>query len=145
MISAKIEVDSILKSNKLVILLNESSNNKQPGHNQPTTINRSESEDYPYLKKVNLINHRLNNNYNNKVNKIPLKQQIKTDHNTPSTNHIIKLLELYGIHKKHITIVSINQLKNSKISELYLKSYYCNNQEVKVMKLFFLYPELKFY
>ncbi len=99
---------------------------------QPT---RSESEDYPYHKKINLINNR--SNKINKVNKSQQQQKYKSDflNNNSNSNEIIKLLELYGIQKKHIKIVSINQLKNYKISELYLKSYYCNNQEVKVFIL----------
>jgi len=148
MISAKIEVDSILKSNKIVILLNELNKNYKAAAGAAaatTTVNgisgqptRSESEDYPYHKKINLINNR--SNKINKVNKSQQQQQqqkYKSDflNNNSNSNEIIKLLELYGIQKKHIKIVSINQLKNYKISELYLKSYYCNNQEVKVFIL----------
>ena len=97
MISAKVQVDSVLKSNKIVVFFNEKT--------------KPESEQSKRVDKINLINNR----------KTTKKQ---TETKNSENNEIIKLLELYGIQKKHITLIAMNQLKNSKICEMYLKAYY---------------------
>lgn len=127
MISAKVQVDSLLKSNKIVVILNDPNHT----HTSDSTAAAAATVRIAKAEKINLINNRRQPNSNNASNR--LAEHVKTKN---ETNEIIKLLELYGIQRKHITIVSINEMKNAKISEIYLRAYYCNNQDVKYPLVF---------
>jgi hypothetical protein len=120
MISAKVQVDSMLKSNKIVVILNDPYHKsfEDPVVNAAATVRITKAEN------INLISNR-RQQHKSTTNR--LADHVKTK---AETNEIIKLLELYGIQKKHITILSLNDMNNAKISEIYLRAYYCNNQEV---------------
>lgn len=115
MISAKVQIDTILKSNNIIVFLNDI--------DDATAIKKAE--------KINLINNR-NIKLNNNNTRARIAENNPKSSTILSCTDIVKLLELYGIQKKSITIIPINQLKNPKICEMYLKAYYCNNQDVKV-------------
>ena len=133
MISAKVQVDSLLKSNKIVVILNDPylKSFEDPVANAATTVRITKAEN------INLISNR-RQQHKSTTNR--LADHVKTKN---ETNEIIKLLELYGIQKKHISVLSINEMNNAKISEIYLRAYYCNNQEVICLFFFIYFLKLK--
>ncbi len=117
MISVKLQIDCIIKSNKIVIFLNELHENLDKNVPNAKIIYekfKSDSFNYGYPQKSTQPSNR-----NHPYNYLP-----ELD--------IVKLLEMYGITKKLITIVDINSLKNTKLCEDYLKTAYCNDLNVKV-------------
>ncbi len=120
MISVKLQIDCIIKSNKIVIFLNElrqSSNVHDVTAEKIYEKFKSDSSSYGYTQKSTLESTG-RDPYN--ILKLP-----ELD--------IIKLLEMYGITKKLVTIVDINSLKNTKLCEKYIKTAYCNDLNIKVI------------
>ena len=112
MISAKIQIDCLLKSSKIVIFLspNKASNDSLD------VLDKLEFYDKINYKDV----YRSNSVYYKKTS-----EARKID--------VIKMLEIYGIAKENLTIIKMNQLKNYRECVLYMKKYYCNDQELKVV------------
>lgn len=62
------------------------------------------------------------------------KTQIKSQ-NKAKLN-IVKLLEAYGITSRYITMIELRKLVNAKICETYIKSYYCNDCDIRYPLVF---------
>ena len=95
MISIKMQIDCLIRSNKIVIFLND-----------PPEGPKQEKKSFQQ------------------------KAQIKSQ-NKAKLN-IVKLLEAYGITSRYITMIELRKLVNAKICETYIKSYYCNDCDIRV-------------
>jgi hypothetical protein len=120
MISVKLQIDCIIKSNKIVIFLNKLRENSNVHDVNAEKINekfKSDSFCYGYPQQSTQESTG-RDPYN--ILKFP-------------EFDIIKLLEMYGITKKLVTIVDINSIKNTKLCEKYIKTSYCNDLNIKVI------------
>ena len=102
MINAKLEIDSLLKSNKVVIFSNEK---------RDPTSNRNNKD----------IKKRLKFNIDQTLDQ-ELDKQIE----------IVQLLETYDISKEMISVINVNSFTHAQTGEAYLKAYYFSEQEIKV-------------
>lgn len=101
MISIKLQIDCLIRSNKIVIFLND----------QPLA---NEKQDKKHLQSQFL------------------KQKPQVNHQNKAKFNILKLLETYGITSRYITMIELKKLVNAKICESYIKSYYCNDVDIRV-------------
>jgi hypothetical protein len=121
MISAKIQIDCLLKSSKIVIFLSPSKTS-----NDSLDIHDDKLE---YYDRINFKEGYTRSNSVYFTNNKKTSEARKID--------VIKMLELYGIAKENLTIIKMNQLKNCRECVLYMKKYYCNDQEIKVINFYF--------
>lgn len=112
MISVKLQIDCLIKSNKIVIFFDESKKEWDDVNNQEHEKSRTKN----YLYAPHPINSQA----------FAQKQKV-----LPQLD-IVKLFDMYGITKKYVTIVEMNSLRNPKVCENYMKNAYCNDIDIKV-------------
>lgn len=130
MISVKLQIDCLIKSNKIVIFLNEDDENEVANTLPKARLiyDQFKSNSFNHLFTTQNAQHKKSNKSTTTHQTYRSQVNLQID--------IIKLLEMYGITKKHVTVIYLNQLQNPKLSEDYLKVSYCNDIILKYPLVF---------
>ena len=123
MISAKIQVDNLLQSSKIVIILNQSDaftesisnfdfkTNIEP---EPFKDLNGKEKDKSFIRDDTLDISEIKSSF------------FKND---PTKIETMKMLEIYGITQEYIHVVKLDQLKNYRECDFYIRKFYCNDEE----------------
>lgn len=124
MISVKLQIDCLIKSNKIVIFLKEAAGTE---HDQVIPKAQLIYDQF----KSDSFNHLISssNNFNAPQ---AAKQSFKISQMNAQAA-ICDLFEMYGITKRLVSIIDINSLKNPDLCENYIKVSYCNDMQLKVI------------
>ena len=125
MISAKIQVDNLLQSSKIVVILNQSANvfaESLSNFDFKGTID-------PEPFKENDSNKLFNREDTLDISIIK-SSYIKSD---PTKIDTLKMLQIYGIAEEFISVVKLDQMKNARECDYYIRKFYCNDEEIKVV------------
>lgn len=117
MISAKIQIDCLIRSNKIVLFVNS------PKESKPLQ---------PEIENENAQNQSDDQSSKNILQKLNRKIKMQNENEKLIESDMIQLLDSYEIAKEYISTVRLDQLKNYNECEFYLKKYYCNDQTIKV-------------
>jgi hypothetical protein len=128
MINSKLQVDFMIKSNKIVLFLNET---KQLAERLPKAeiiYNKFKSEKNISQKKQ----HQTNADAGAMATAAYYNENDTKYEHMKNKFEILKLFELYGIAKKFINVIDLSKLKNSQLCEEYIRKFYCNDIAIKV-------------
>ena len=123
MISAKIQIDNLLQTSQIVVILNQNnvfvesvSNFDFKSNIEPDFIkdNSIKEKDRMFNREDTLEISEIKSSF------------FKTDATKIDT---MKMLELYGISKEFVHVVKLEQLKNFRECDLYIRKFYCNDDD----------------
>ena len=123
MISAKIQVDNLLQSSKIVVILNQSNLFCESITNFDF---KSNIDPEPFKNHDKLLNREDDAMLDISIIK---SSYIKNDPNKIDT---LKMLEIYGISDEHVNVVKLDQFKNFRECDIYIRKFYCNDEDIKV-------------
>lgn len=122
MISVKLQIDCLIKSNKIVIFLKESAEHDEVIPKAQLIYDQFKSDSF---------NHLISSS-NNFTQSQVARQSSKISQINAQTA-ILDLLEMYGITRKFVSLIELNSLKNPELCENYIKVSYCNDMHIRVM------------
>ena len=123
MISAKIQIDNLLQTSQIVVILNQNNVFVESVSNFDFKSNIE-----PDITKDNSIKEKdrmFNRDDTLEISEIK-SSFFKTDATKIDT---MKMLELYGISKEFVHVVKLEQLKNFRECDLYIRKFYCNDDD----------------
>jgi hypothetical protein len=123
MISAKIQIDNLLQTSQIVVILNQNNVFVESVSNFDLKSN-IESE----LIKDNNIKEK--DRMFNREDTLEISEIKSSFFKTDATKiDTMKMLELYGISKEFVHVVKLEQLKNFRECDLYIRKFYCNDDD----------------
>ena len=122
MISAKIQVDNLLQSSKIVVILNQANVfESMSNFDFKTNIEPEPFKEFAEKEKDKIFDR------DDTLDISEIKSSfIKNDPNKIET---MKMLEIYGISQEFVHIVKLDQLKNFRECDLYIRKFYCNDED----------------
>jgi hypothetical protein len=132
MISAKIQIDNLLQTSQIVVILNQTNvfSDSISNFDFKSTIEPEAFKQISAKEKDRAFN---------REDTLELSE-IKSSFfkNDATKIDTIKMLELYGISKEFIHVVKLEQLKNFRECDLYIRKFYCHDDDnVQVRILFY--------
>ena len=129
MISAKIQVDNLLQSSKIVVILNQANVFESLSNfDFKTNIEPEPFKEFTEKEKDKIFDR------DDTLDISEIKSSfIKNDPNKIET---IKMLEIYGISQEFVNVVKLDQLKNFRECDLYIRKFYCNDED-NIQVIFF--------